>query len=130
MITLVRNKRYRFKFNAPAIIQSEMVGVVKGVSLDYSVVQPITDVAHLHATALPSLPAGTPTDPKDLNYVLVADKDGNSLAFAYEWLRETPEEIGGGLAVIQLTGVTQSDLPTIRALLASGGFTVTDASVS
>ena len=130
MTTLVRGKKYRFKFASPAIIQSEMIGTVKGVSMDYTLAQQITDVAHIHAAALPSLPAGTPTDARDLEYVVVSDDSGTSLAFAMQWLREDPELMGSGLAVAQIAPATQSDLVTIRALLEGAGFSVSSLSLS
>lgn len=113
---------YNIPMLAPAVLGTSYKGAtVKGL-LDYSSAVQITDVAAIHASVLPLLPAGTPSDPTELIYVKILTSTGQITAIALNWISQQPTLITSTTQIVTVTNINQSQVAALAAALVANGF--------
>ncbi len=113
---------YNIPMLAPAILGTAYSGAtVKGL-LDYSSAIQITDVSAIHASVLPLLPVGTPSDPSQLIYVKLLTSTGQITAIALNWISQQPTLLSSTTQIVTVTNINQSQVAALAACLVSNGF--------
>ena len=113
---------YNIPMLAPAVLGTSYKGAtVKGL-LDYSSAVQITDVAAIHASVLPLLPVGTPSDPTELIYVKILTSTGQITAIALNWISQQPTLITSTTQIVTVTNINQSQVAALAAALVANGF--------
>ena len=113
---------YNIPMLAPAVLGTSYKGAtVKGL-LDYSSAVQITDVAAIHASVLPLLPTGTPSDPTGLIYVKILTSTGQITAIALNWISQQPTLITSTTQIVTVTNINQSQVAALAAALVANGF--------
>ena len=113
---------YNIPMLAPAVLGTSYKGAtVKGL-LDYSSAVQITDVAAIHASVLPLLPTGTPSDPTALIYVKILTSTGQITAIALNWISQQPTLITSTTQIVTVTNINQSQVAALAAALVANGF--------
>ena len=113
---------YNIPMLAPAILGTSYNGVTVKALLDYSSAVQITDVAAIHASVLPLLPVGTPSDASQLIYVKIVTSTGQITAIALNWISQQPTLLSSTTQIVTVSNVNQSQVPALAAALVANGF--------
>ena len=113
---------YNFQLLAPAILGTGHNGATVLGLLDYSSAIQLEDVSAIHASVLPLLPNGTPTDAKLLVYVKIKTATGEIRVLALNWIATQPTLSTVTNLTVVLSNVTVSDIPTLTSALKANGF--------
>ena len=113
---------YNIPMLAPAILGTSYSGVTVKALLDYSSAVQITDVAAIHASVLPLLPVGTPSDASQLIYVKIVTSTGQITAIALNWISQQPTLLSSTTQIVTVSNVNQSQVPALAAALVANGF--------
>jgi len=114
---------YNFSLYATGNLPSGYSNATVAAFLDYDSATQLEDVASMHAQALPRLPVGTTADPRALTYIKLITPTGDVRVIAQEWVSGTPSLVSGVTLNVVISGKSASDIPTLRAVLVSNGFT-------
>ena len=114
---------YNIPMLASAILGTAYNGATVKALLDYSSAIQITDVAAIHASVLPLLPIGTPSDPSQLIYVKILTSTGQTTAIALNWISQQPTLLSATTQIVTITGINTSQVPALAAALVANGFT-------
>lgn len=80
------------------------------------------DIDATHANIYSELPAGTPNNPQEYNYVIVERSDGVKYALGVPWISENFAVVKSTLINITVREVTTGDVETIRNALVALGY--------
>lgn len=81
------------------------------------------DVVSMHANVYPTLPAGTPNDPMQYEYIRIQYPSGEFMVLGVPYIRpETIMVSTGGIIDLSFQDKTQADLERILQALSANGF--------
>lgn len=119
-----RGSAYSFSSFASRIWPSITGAMCDTTNAGFATASSFANVAAQHAAALAYLPAGTPTDPTKLNYLIFVI-NGTQVVYAWEWINPTTVvETQTGMRTVTLVGATAADDLRIREAMAAAGFTI------
>ena len=113
---------YNFALLAQGILGAGYSSALLQGVFDYSSAIQIADVTGTHAAVLPSLPAGTPSDPSLLLYLKIKTSSGETVVLAQDWLSGAPVLANSTTATVVVSNISTADLPRLREVLVSNGF--------
>lgn len=113
---------YNFELLAPAILENGYKNAIVVAIFDFQTAIAFEDVVPKHAAAYPSLPAGTPINPRDLVYFKIKTSTGETRVLAFDWLANEPTLVRNIKAVVTIPNIDLSKLPVLRACLEQNGF--------
>ena len=117
------NSAYNFALLAPAVLGAGYSSAVLAGILDYSSAILIDDVTAKHGAVLPSLPSGTPSNPKSLIYLKLLTTTGNTVVIAQDWISTAPQLVQATQAVVTISNISTNDIARLREVLTSNNFT-------
>ena len=117
------NQAYNFTLLAPQILGTGYSNATLKAVLPYSLANTVMSVAALHAAALPSLPAGTPSDPSQLVYYMLVTSTGAEVVVAEDWLASAPVLLTTTTLTVRISNVSPSDQARISAILNANNYT-------
>jgi hypothetical protein len=77
----------------------------------------------LHRQVITSLPSGTPTQARDLTYMLLKTSSGETVVLAHEWVSSQPELMTSQTIRVDVAETSGFDLQKIRDVLIAAGYT-------
>jgi hypothetical protein len=92
--------------------------------LDPQSANQIIDIVGMHANVYSSLPAGTPNDPTQYNYVKIRTASGQISALGMPWINESTITSTTNQTITAIvSGVTASDVQGVQNALIANGYT-------
>lgn len=116
-------KVYTFTLYPSYVFDTDFKNITALGVVDYEIASKYADIYPLHAQVYPSLPNGTPNDPKAYNYLLLKTTAGNTLAIGIPWIKESTIVLVESRTIqVLVGGVSASDIQSIRNALVQNGY--------
>jgi len=120
---LVINAYYNFDTLVPAILGGTRKNVMLKAIVGYDIAVKYDNVDLKTRTISPSLPVGTPKNPRKYTYLLFRDSGGATEVMAFEWVNSASIIVATTVkAVITLPSINASDINKVRDNLTLMGF--------
>jgi len=113
---------YNFSLHATAILGTGYEGATVAALLDYDSAQRLEDVSGIHASVLPLLPSGTPTDASKLTYVKIKVAENQWRVLALDWISQQPTVVGSSQVTLVVFNCPSGRIPDLAAALRANGF--------
>jgi hypothetical protein len=79
----------------------------------------------------PSLPVGTPNDPKQYNYIKITTTAGVSVVLGIPWINDSTVVLTETNTIVAtITNVSQADIARINSCLVANGYNAFTLSIS
>ncbi len=99
-------------------------------TVGYELAAKYADIYALHAQVYPTLPSGTPNDPRVFDYIMIRTATGSTTVLAKPWIKEdTIELIEAKTIVVTIDNVSASDVSKVRNALVQNGYNQLDIKV-
>jgi len=122
---------YNFTTYAPHILKSEFRNATCVTLTNYTTASQISDVATIHSQVYPSLPPGTPTDFRQIDYAIFLLPTGQTTIMGIPWIKpDSIQKVQSVTITAKIVASDANDLPAIQQALASIGLTNVEYSVS
>lgn len=120
---LKNRNAYSFSVYPVAFLGNDFTNVTVLAILDEATARQTIDTYALHRQYYPTLPAGTPDDPTEYDYVKLKTSTGDIRVIGIPWIIEnTIELVEQTTIVVEIAEVNVSDMSRIRSALAGNGF--------
>lgn len=114
---------YSFILYPATVIRGDFSNLTIMATMDYESALQLGDIPAVHANVFPYLPAGTPNDPSQYDYVKVKLSSGIVTVLGMPWINQSTIELVQSLsATVVIEGVSNSDGPRIRDALVQNGY--------
>lgn len=123
---------YSFQVYPSALLGTGFQNVTVLAVMDQETANRETDTQAQHVQVYPTLPAGTPNDPAQYNYLKVRMPNGSTTILGMAWIKEdTIVQVTTGTIVVKITSSSPAaDLAKVRNALLQNGFTAIDLSIA
>lgn len=122
--------KYNFEVYPSNLIGTNFKGVTVASRLDPEEASREIDIIARHAQYYPTLPAGTPDDPKSYDYLKIRFLDGSVAVIGIAWIDiSTVEEVSSQTVTVKISSVSAGDLSRIKDALLSNGFSDLDITI-
>lgn len=119
------NKRYNFSCHASAILGASYSNVKVISILDYKSALKLRELNSIQRQVYPSLPVGTPSDPRSYTYYVFEIENGIQLVLAYNWIiADSIVTVQSLDMVVKVFNITDSDVETVRGQLRRLGYSI------
>ena len=116
--------RYNFNTLAPALLGSSFKNMTVVSIMDYTVASKYFSPDAQAVSVYPSLPNGTPSDPKNYTYVLFKPETGDNFVLALEWIDVSSIQlVTSSTVTVTINNTVTGDTQRIRDSLILLGFT-------
>lgn len=114
---------YSFDIYPRAYFDTDFNNVTVLGTVGYEIASKYADIYALHAQVYPTLPGGTPNDPKAFNYLLIKTATGSTTIVGIPWIKQdTIELIESRTMIVTIDGVSASDITRVKNALVQNGF--------
>ncbi len=122
---------YSFSVYPVAILGTGFENATVLSIMDLETAMAFEDVRQLHISVFPSLPAGTPNDPKSYNYLRLRLASGVTKVIGLAWIdNDSVELVEMQTITVKIPNVVSSDQVKIRNALAANGYAVIEMIVN
>ncbi len=114
---------YSFTTLAPGVLgasytNAKVIGIV-----NYSVAVSITNVDYLQKVVYPLLPAGSPSNYEDYNYIIFSTSNNSKLVLAEAWINQNSINLVTGTQIdISIFNTSLSQVSALQKQLSAMGF--------
>ena len=122
---------YSFTTLAPGVLGASYTNAkVLGI-VDYNVAVSITNVNYLQKVVYPLLPAGSPSNYEDYNYIIFSTSNNSKLVLATTWINENSIQLITGTNItVNIANGSLSIIPLLQQQLTAMGLTDFNISTS
>lgn len=121
--TFQTRKAYSFDVYPSALLGTAFKNVTVQAILDYDTALGFVDLAALHVSVFPYLPAGTPNRPQDFDYLLLKTDAGDTTVIGVPWIIDETVQVVESLTITAIIeDVSTADLDRIRICLSQNGY--------
>lgn len=116
-------QNYSFDVYPTNILGTDFKNVKVLAILDCDSANQIIQTKPMHINVFPFLPAGTPNNPEQYNYLKILTASGTTTAIGIPWIKEnTVVAVNYKKAIVEIEPVNLEDGPKIAAALIKNGF--------
>lgn len=128
----VIRQTYNFEVYPNARLQTKYDSAIVLALMDFeTAVSQGLDAQGLHINLYPSLPGGTPNDPRGYDYVKIKLPTGQSTILGLAWIKtNTVELVESRTITVKISNSSADKVQQIRDSLVQNGFTVSSIEVS
>lgn len=114
---------YNFDVYPSPILGNDFHNVTVLAILDYETALQTVDIPALHVSVYPHLPAGTPDDPSQYDYVRIRTQNGNTTILGIPWINLDTVELRQSMSMtVIIEDVGSIDLERVRLALVQNGY--------
>lgn len=118
---------YTFTLYPDHVFDTDFKNVTVMGILDYEMASRYADIYPLHVQVYPSLPEGTPNDPRSYDYILVKTTAGNNVVLGIPWIKENTIELVDSKTIqVLISNASAIDISRVRNALLQNGYTQLD----
>lgn len=122
---------YSFTLYPATVIRGDFTDVTIMAIMDYDSALQLGDIPSIHTNVFPYLPAGTPNDPSQYDYVKIKLSSGVITVLGMPWINQTTITLVQSLtATVIIEGVSNNDGPRILNALVQNGFNNVSVSIN
>lgn len=124
------NQVYTFDIYPRVYFDTNFNNVTVMGTVGHEIAAKYADIYALHAQVYPTLPTGTPNDPRVFDYLMLKTATGSTTVIAKPWIKEdTIELIQAKTLVVTIDDVVASDISRIKNALLQNGYNKIDINI-